>query len=184
MWDRNWIFLLWFHFWIWIKKELIFSYEISVNLCAFHVILRLKLKSFDLWQISYSIYQQNSAELGLKTKTKVMKEFRGHSTTTWTEFMIFLTPPPLRWQFLYPGRGLQQTFFDPLPPYLFHVVIEWPLGEFGLIAYCVKSLYIFPRLLQLSASNLLKTSLCVEQKLSSRCRDLMDSDKLIFNDLT
>ena len=127
MWDRNWIFLLWFHFWIWIKKELIFSYEISVNLCAFHVILRLKLKSFDLWQISYSIYQQNSAELGLKTKTKVMKEFRGHSTTTWTEFMIFLTPPPLRWQFLYPGRGLQQTFFDPLPPYLFHVVIEWPL---------------------------------------------------------
>jgi hypothetical protein len=40
---------------------------------------------------------------------------RGHSTTTWTEFCHFLTPP-LRGQFLYPERGQKQTFFDPLPP--------------------------------------------------------------------
>ena len=40
---------------------------------------------------------------------------RGHSTTTWTEFCHFLTPP-LRGQFLYPELGQKQTFFDPLPP--------------------------------------------------------------------
>ena len=54
-------------------------------------------------------------------------EFRGHSTTTWTEFCHFLTPSPFREQFLYPERGQKQTFFDPLPPHLVHVVIEWPL---------------------------------------------------------
>ena len=36
----------------------------------------------------------------------------------------FLTPPPMRGQFLYPERGQKQTFFDPLPPHLVHVVIE------------------------------------------------------------
>ena len=42
---------------------------------------------------------------------------RGHSTTTWTEFCHFLTPPPLMCgQFLYPERGQKQTFFDPLLP--------------------------------------------------------------------
>ena len=54
---------------------------------------------------------------------------RGHSTTTWTEFCRFLTPPPLRGQFLYPRRGQKQTFFDPLPPHLVHVVNEWPLSD-------------------------------------------------------
>ena len=53
---------------------------------------------------------------------------RGHSTTTWTEFRHFLTPP-LRGQFLYPERGQKQTFFDPPPPHLVHVVIEWPLRQ-------------------------------------------------------
>ena len=55
---------------------------------------------------------------------------RGHSTTTRTEFCYFLTPqspPSLRGQFLYPERGQKQTLFDPLPPHLVHVVIEWPL---------------------------------------------------------
>ena len=51
---------------------------------------------------------------------------RGHSTTTWTEFCHFLIPP-LRWQFLYSEHGQKQTFFDPLPPHVVHVVIEWPL---------------------------------------------------------
>ena len=44
----------------------------------------------------------------------------------------FIAPPParpaLRGQFLYPERGEKQTFFDPLPPHLVHVVIEWPLS--------------------------------------------------------
>ncbi len=53
----------------------------------------------------------------------------GHSTTTWTQFCRFLPPPPLRGQFLYPKRGQKQTFFDPLPPHLAHVVIEWPLRD-------------------------------------------------------
>ena len=37
-------------------------------------------------------------------------------------FAIF--GPPLRGQFLYPQRGQKQTFLDPLPPHLVHVVIE------------------------------------------------------------
>ena len=32
-----------------------------------------------------------------------------------------------RGQFLYPERGQKQAFFDPLPPRLVYVVIEWPL---------------------------------------------------------
>ena len=43
-------------------------------------------------------------------------QIRGHSTTTWTEFCHFLTPPPLRGQFLYPERGQKQIFFDPISP--------------------------------------------------------------------
>ena len=39
----------------------------------------------------------------------------------------FFDPPPLRGQFLYPERGQKQTFFDPSPLHLVHVVIEWPL---------------------------------------------------------
>ena len=42
-------------------------------------------------------------------------------------FAIFWPPLPLRGQFLYPERGQKQTFFDPLPPQLVHVVIECPL---------------------------------------------------------
>ena len=49
---------------------------------------------------------------------------RGHSTTTWTEFCHFL-----RGQFLYPKRRQKQTFFDPLPPHLVHVVIKCPLMQ-------------------------------------------------------
>ena len=33
----------------------------------------------------------------------------------------------LRGQFLYHKRGQKQTFFDPFPPHLVHVVIERPL---------------------------------------------------------
>ena len=43
---------------------------------------------------------------------------RGHSKTTWTEFC----------HFLYSERRQKQTFFDPSPPHLVHVVIKWPLG--------------------------------------------------------
>ena len=53
---------------------------------------------------------------------------RGHSTTTWTEFCLFLSPPPPpAWTVLYPERGQKQTFFEPLPPHLVQVVIEWTL---------------------------------------------------------
>ena len=58
--------------------------------------------------------------------------FRGHSTTMWTECCHFLTPHPLRGQFLYPERGQKQTFFDTLPPHSVHVVIEWPLNLLNL----------------------------------------------------
>ena len=55
---------------------------------------------------------------------------RGHSSTTWTEFCHFLTPPPLRGQFLYPKRGQKQTFFDPLP-HLVHVLSYWMAPKFN-----------------------------------------------------
>ena len=35
----------------------------------------------------------------------------------WTEFCQFLTPPPLRGQFLYPEHEQKQTFVDPLPKF-------------------------------------------------------------------
>ena len=38
----------------------------------------------------------------------------------------FLDPSPCG-QFLYPEHGQKQTFFDPLPPHLVHVVIECSL---------------------------------------------------------
>ena len=39
----------------------------------------------------------------------------------------FFDPPSLlRGQFLYPECGQKKTFFDPYPPHLVHVVIEWP----------------------------------------------------------
>ena len=44
-------------------------------------------------------------------------QLRGHNSA------IFC-PPPLRGQFLYLERGQKQTFFDPLPPNLVHLVIE------------------------------------------------------------
>ena len=34
-------------------------------------------------------------------------------------------------RFLYPERGQKTTFFDPLPPHLVYVVIEWPLTVCG-----------------------------------------------------
>ena len=58
---------------------------------------------------------------------KHSNEVRGHSSTTWTKFCRFLTPPPLRGLFLYLKWGKKQAFFDPLSPHLVHVVIEWPL---------------------------------------------------------
>ena len=49
----------------------------------------------------------------------------------WAEFCHFLTPHPLlRRQFLYPECGQKQTFFEPLPPHLVHVVIERPLMRY------------------------------------------------------
>ena len=48
----------------------------------------------------------------------IIQQLRGQN------FAIFW--PPLHGQFLYPERGQKQTFFDPLPPHLVHLVIEWP----------------------------------------------------------
>ena len=46
-----------------------------------------------------------------------------------TIFSIFLTPTPCVDRFYTLSVAVQekQTFFDPLPPHLVHVVIEWPL---------------------------------------------------------
>ena len=52
--------------------------------------------------------------------------FLGHSTTTWTEFCHFLTPP-LLWTVFIPWAWTKTEIFWPLPPHLVHVVIEWPL---------------------------------------------------------
>ena len=44
---------------------------------------------------------------------------RGHSTTTWTKFCDFLTPPPC--------VDKNRHFLTP-SPHLVHIVIEWPLN--------------------------------------------------------
>ena len=51
----------------------------------------------------------------------------GHSTTTWTEVCLCLTPFFLLGQISYPEIEQKQTFWPPSPPHLGHVVIEWPL---------------------------------------------------------
>ena len=43
----------------------------------------------------------------------------------------FFDPPPT-WTVLYPKRGQTQTFFDPLPPHLVHVVVECPLIRYNM----------------------------------------------------
>ena len=65
---------------------------------------------------------------GLLLRAWICTSTRGHTATTWTEICPFLTPF-LRRQFLYPERGQKQTFFDPFPPHLVHVVIECPLAD-------------------------------------------------------
>ena len=42
-------------------------------------------------------------------------------------FATFDPPPTMCRQFLYPEHGQKQTFFDPFPPHLVHIVIECPL---------------------------------------------------------
>ena len=50
---------------------------------------------------------------------------RAHSTTTWTEFCHFLTPPPWVDSFYTLSVDKNRQISD--PPHLVHVVIEWPL---------------------------------------------------------
>ena len=62
----------------------------------------------------------------LITKTAILggiQQLRGHN------FAIFWPPTPWVDSFLYPERGEKQTFFDPLPLHLVHVVIECPLNQ-------------------------------------------------------
>ena len=62
--------------------------------------------------------------------TQHMKYFvRGHSTTTWTEFYDFFSPPPPAWTVFIPLAWTKTDILDPLPPHLVHVVIEWPLSR-------------------------------------------------------
>ena len=74
------------------------------------------------------ICQLNNDQSG-RTLSLLKSTIGGHSTTTWTEFCHFLTPPPCVDSFLYRECGQKQTFFDPLHPHLVHVVIECPLIE-------------------------------------------------------
>ena len=59
----------------------------------------------------------------LGTYIRVIQQLRGQN------FVIF-NPLPLHGQFLFPKRRQIQTFFDPLPLHLVHVVIKWPLMIF------------------------------------------------------
>ena len=52
----------------------------------------------------------------------------GHSTTTWTEFCHFLTPPPCVDSFYALSvNKRKQHFLTPASSNLVHVVIGWPL---------------------------------------------------------
>ena len=72
-------------------------------------------------------------------------QIRGHSTTTWTEFCHFLTPPPPCGQFLYPEHGQKQTFFHPTPtPILSTQLLNDPLLVLRKITISVIKMTIFP----------------------------------------
>ena len=55
--------------------------------------------------------------------------YKGSFNNYVDRILPFFDPPPtLQGQVLYPKREQKQTFFDPLPLHLVHVVIEWPLS--------------------------------------------------------
>ena len=83
----------------------VLSFFLLLTVQFFQIYYNKWCKMFALLSLQYCRYKF------FKKSIKV----RGHSTTTWTEFCHFLTPP-LRGQFLYPKRGQKKTFFDPLPP--------------------------------------------------------------------
>ena len=60
--------------------------------------------------------------------TKHLEKARGIQQLRGQNFAIFWPPPPA-WAVLYPERRQKPTYFDPLPPHLVHVVIDWPLGR-------------------------------------------------------
>ena len=74
---------------------------------------------------------------GFKVVIKIRSELQrssllGHSTTTWTKFYPILTPYP-SWVDILHGKYLpfvtwsSMDFLLTPPPFLVHVVIEWPL---------------------------------------------------------
>ena len=50
--------------------------------------------------------------------------YRGSFNNYVDRILTFFDHPHLRGQFLYPEREQKQTFFDPFPPHLVHIVIE------------------------------------------------------------
>ena len=124
LWQHSIIIQLWFLFAIaatmWPK--ILWSrigVFMSLWLCIFHFILKC-INILWNWKLVLKIdfiFRQPLCGTGVVSDIWDQCDTRRHSTTTWTEFCHFLTPPhPLRGQFLYPERGQKQTFFDPLLP--------------------------------------------------------------------
>ena len=90
-------------------------------------------KNFRFWLVWLELRESKAlSSLNLSVQSIII--FRGPCIRWATEmFKIFklskFNNNYLRGQFLYPERGQKQTFFDPLPPHLVHVVIEWPLMQ-------------------------------------------------------
>ena len=83
---------------------------ISAFTVQFHVIVDILLSRWNYGsQRGHWLHQ--FLEL---SKGKVL--FRGHSTTMWTEFCHFLTPPPPAWTVFIPWARTKTDIFWPPPP--------------------------------------------------------------------
>ena len=76
--------------------------------------------------------QKKNRIYSTQTKSSIV---RGHSTTTWTEFCHFLTPPPSCVDSFYTLSVDKNRYFLTPSPHLVHVVIEWPLKRFHVHVY-------------------------------------------------
>ena len=106
-------------------RHIIFKKRVKYNLLN-----SLQAKAqLDCRGVKKSLYHSSHAcpvPIGRTKRKGGIQQLRGQN------FGTFL-PSPLCEQFLYRERGQKQTFFDPLPPHLVHVVIDCPLGGFQLL---------------------------------------------------
>ena len=94
---------------------------------------------FNFWNTLFSKMMSNFSQPVWKSRKKMslsknLHPVGSHSTTTGTKFYTILTPFLLQWTIVdilddthHLSHDQAWTFYWPIPPFLVHVVIKWPL---------------------------------------------------------